>query len=68
MHATVSEILSDEVLLAHLIDEAILFEKELEDVYDYEDKARSCVRVLFADEVLSHWLALERNCKCYMFS
>merc|ERR1719494_336477 len=61
VHATVSEILSDEVLLAHLIDEAILFEKELEDVYDYEDKARSCVRVLFADEVLSHWLALERN-------
>lgn len=57
------EIIHDDNLMAHSIDELLLFEKELRTVYQYCHPSPSILNVLL-DEVRFHkWLTLEKTCK-----
>ena len=60
------QIIHDDDLMAHSIDELLLFERELRTVYHYSHPSPSILRVML-DEVRFHkWLTLEKTCKLYV--
>ena len=63
MKSTLPHVVKDELLFSHLIDEALLFEKELRSVYEYPVSLPGCIHVLLTEPYLNEWLELERKCK-----
>uniref|UniRef100_A0A914CCS2 Metallo-beta-lactamase domain-containing protein n=1 Tax=Acrobeloides nanus TaxID=290746 RepID=A0A914CCS2_9BILA len=54
-------ILQDKRLLSHLIDETVIFEKEMLEAYDYPEDAPHVITELCRDELLDIWIKLERD-------
>eukprot|EP00731_Ephydatia_muelleri_P029349 Em0020g993a len=56
-----STILYEDAIMAHLIDELLLFEKELRSVVQYPSPHPSCLHVLYDDLALHKWVTLEKQ-------
>ncbi len=57
------ELVYDELLMSHLIDELLLFERELRTVLLYPKPLPSPLTVLLREVPLHKWLELEKSCK-----
>ncbi|XP_057317633.1 RAD50-interacting protein 1-like [Hydractinia symbiolongicarpus] len=55
---TLNEVIETDVLLAHYIDETLMFKKELTTL---TGTSNGCLQVLLQDVFLEHWLGLEQN-------
>lgn len=57
-------LLYDDNLFCHLVDEVLLFERELHSVYGYPGSFASCMHILSEETCFQRWLTVERKCKC----
>lgn len=60
---SIPQIIDDDILFSHFIDELLLFNKELGVAHNYHSTEHGCLHVLTTDSCLARWLELERNCK-----
>ena len=59
----IPEMVYDEVLMSHLIDELLLFERELRTVLHYPSSCPSPFHNVMLEDVAFHkWLTLEKTC------
>lgn len=57
-------LLYDDNLFCHLVDEVLLFERELHSVHGYPSTFASCMHILSEETCFQRWLTVERKCKC----
>ncbi|XP_066913727.1 RAD50-interacting protein 1-like [Clytia hemisphaerica] len=60
LRKTLKQCLDDDVLLAHLIDETMVFDKELQLLTPGQPEM-NCIKVLLEEENLKHWIDLEKK-------
>eukprot|EP00112_Aurelia_sp_Birch-Aquarium-sp1_P009117 Seg2024.4 transcript_id=Seg2024.4/GoldUCD/mRNA.D3Y31 product="RAD50-interacting protein 1" protein_id=Seg2024.4/GoldUCD/D3Y31 len=58
---SLAQISGNESLFSHLIDETLLFDKELRSMFDYPALLPGCTSVLMTQPYLDHWLELEEK-------
>jgi len=63
----IPEMVYDEVLMSHLIDELLLFEQELRTILHYPPSYPSPLHVMLEDVPFHKWLTLEKTCRWYVF-
>jgi len=63
MELDITQLLSSDVLFAHLIDETLAFHHELHSVYSYPALLHSCLHVLIQTEPFHKWKTIEKKCK-----
>lgn len=65
LYEDIPHLLNDDHLLSHTIDEALLFDKELQSLnYSGMDNQPGCLTVLTAEDVcFKRWLSMEKKCK-----
>ena len=63
MELDITELLSSDVLFAHLIDETLTFHHDLHSVYSYPAPLHSCLHVLIQPEPFHKWKTIEQKCK-----
>ncbi|KAI1718891.1 RINT-1 / TIP-1 family domain-containing protein [Ditylenchus destructor] len=57
-----SNFVQDRRMLSHLIDETVIFEKEITELYDYgADETTHVISALSEDNILDTWIKLERD-------
>lgn len=56
-------LLYDDNLFCHLVDEVLLFERELHAVHGYLSSFPSCMHILSEETCFQRWLTVERKCK-----
>lgn len=61
MKGDLQDIMNDEHIFSHLIDEAILFDRELHDIHGYPHVLPSCLDVLTAGEAFNGWILIEEK-------
>ena len=66
MESSVPELLDDETMFSHFVDETLLFDKELHTLYHYSSYDHSCLRVLTQSQCLDRWLELEKKCELFL--
>ncbi|XP_029783325.1 RAD50-interacting protein 1 isoform X1 [Suricata suricatta] len=54
-------LLYDDSLFCHLVDEVLLFERELHSVYGYPGTFANCMHILSEDTCFQRWLTVERK-------
>ena len=59
----IPELLFDDQLLCHTIDELLLFDKELRNSYYYPNSQPGCLHILTEQACFDKWIAIERQCK-----
>ncbi|XP_065066357.1 RAD50-interacting protein 1-like [Rhopilema esculentum] len=59
---TLPQVITNESLFSHLIDETILFDNELRSLFDYPSQLPGCTSVLLQKPYLDHWIDLETKC------
>lgn len=59
----IDEIIEDDRLFSHLIDETLAFEQEIRESLGYPSSYCSAITVLTQAMYLTKWLALEEQCK-----
>lgn len=57
-------LLYDDNLFCHLVDEVLLFERELHSVHGYPGTFANCLHILSEETCFQRWLTVERKCKC----
>ena len=62
---SIPQIIDDDNLYSHMIDEILLFNKELHMAHNYQSTEHSCLHVLTTDACLQRWVELEKNCKYF---
>ena len=61
----IPNMLYDEHIFSHMIDEVLSFDKELKNSYGYPDNQPGCLHVLTQDNCFDKWLRVEKKCKCF---
>jgi len=56
-------LLYDDTLFCHLVDEVLLFERELYSVHGYLSSFPSCMHILSEESCFQRWLTVEKKCK-----
>lgn len=56
-------LLYDDALFCHLVDEVLLFERELYSVHGYLSSFPSCMHILSEESCFQRWLTVEKKCK-----
>ena len=59
----IPELLYDEHMFSHMIDEALLFDKELRSSYQYPESEIGCLHILTRPEAFEKWISIEKKCK-----
>lgn len=59
----IDEIVEDDRLFSHLIDETLAFEQEIRDTLGYPSSYCSAITVLTQAMYLTKWIAIEEQCK-----
>ena len=62
--ADIPELLYDDQLFSHMVDEALAFDKELRSCYGYPIGQPGVLHVLTQDEPFDKWILIERKCRC----
>ncbi|XP_030840743.1 RAD50-interacting protein 1 isoform X2 [Strongylocentrotus purpuratus] len=57
----IPELLFDDQLLCHTIDELLLFDKELRNSYHYPNNQPGCLHILTEQACFDKWIAIERQ-------
>uniref|UniRef100_A0AC34FBH7 RAD50-interacting protein 1 n=1 Tax=Panagrolaimus sp. ES5 TaxID=591445 RepID=A0AC34FBH7_9BILA len=55
------QFVNDKRLLSHLIDETVIFEKELQEVYMYSESSPHAISELCRQDILDSWIEMERD-------
>lgn len=63
MAADLPAVMEDEHLFCHLVDEAIFFDHELHQIYDYPAGLNSSMDILTVPKVFERWIEIEKKCK-----
>jgi len=63
MEHSISQLLPDDTLFSHFVDETLLFDQEIHNLYEYSSNDHQCLKVLTTPECLSKWVELESQCK-----
>lgn len=63
LNAVLEEVIEKDVNLAHLIDETMLFDRELSNLSNAQTTNLNCIHVLLQERYLEKWLTLEKHCK-----
>lgn len=63
MSADIPRLLYDDNLFCHMVDEILLFEKELHSAHGYINGLPSCMHILSEETCFQKWLTVERKCK-----
>ncbi|VDI67318.1 RAD50-interacting protein 1 [Mytilus galloprovincialis] len=61
MKTDLQDIMNDEHIFSHLIDEAILFDRELQGTHSYPHVLPCCLDVLTAGEAFNGWILIEEK-------
>ncbi|XP_038667529.1 RAD50-interacting protein 1 isoform X2 [Scyliorhinus canicula] len=61
MSADIPRLLYDDGLFCHMVDEILLFEKELHSAYGYPNNLPSCMHILSEETCFQKWLTVERK-------
>lgn len=67
MKTDLPTIMNDEHIFSHLIDEAILFDRELQGTHGYPHVLPCCLDVLTAGEAFNGWILIEEKCKLLQY-
>ena len=59
----IPNILYDEHIFSHMVDEVLSFDKELKNTYGYPENHPGCLHVLTEENCFEKWLRLEKKCK-----
>lgn len=59
----IDEIVENDCLFSHLIDETLAFEQEVRDTLGYPSSYCSAITVITQAKYLTKWLAIEEQCK-----
>lgn len=59
----IDEIVEDDAIFSHLIDETLAFEQEIRESLGYPSSYCSAITVLTQAKYLTKWLAIEEQCK-----
>ena len=62
MKTDLKDIMNDEHIFSHLIDEVILFDRDLQGSHGYPHVLPSCLDVLTAGEAFNGWILIEEKC------
>ena len=60
----IPNMLYDEHIFSHMIDEVLSFDKELKNTYGYPENQPGCLHVLTQENCFDKWLRVEKKCKC----
>ena len=63
LQKTTQKCVHNDVLFAHLIDETMIFDKELQTFH--HDPEMNCIRILLEEPYLKQWIDLEKKCTDY---
>jgi len=63
--ADIPFLLYDDTLFCHLVDEVLLFERELYSVHGYLSSFPSCMHILSEESCFQRWLTVEKKCKTW---
>ena len=56
------QIMSNEALFSHMVDEVVLFDNELCVMFDYPSSFSGCTSVIMTQPYLDQWVYLEEKC------
>lgn len=59
----IDELVEDDAIFSHLIDETLAFEQEIRESLGYPSSYFSAITVLTQAKYLTKWLAIEEQCK-----
>ena len=62
------EVMYDEHIFSHLVDEAILFDKDLRSSFGYPSSLPGCLTVLTGSDAFHKWNIVEKQCKYMTYS
>lgn len=65
LHMDLPNIQFDDFTFSHSIDEALGFDKELRETYNYPSNQPSILAVLTQAQVFMKWIAMEKKCTSY---
>lgn len=65
MASDLPAVMEDEHLFCHLVDEAIFFDHELHQIYDYPAGLNSSMDILTVPKVFERWIEIEKKCKMF---
>ncbi|XP_031574184.1 RAD50-interacting protein 1-like isoform X2 [Actinia tenebrosa] len=61
MEHSVPLLLTDDALFSHFVDETLLFQQEVHNLYDYPTSDHQCLNVLVMPKCLDKWVELEHR-------
>ena len=63
MYTGISEMVYDEHIFSHFIDETLTFDRQLRTVYAYPSSQPGPLHILVQDHVIEKWILIEKKCK-----
>jgi len=64
LHSELSMVQYDDTLFAHLVDEALGFERELRETLLYSHTQPATIFVLTQAHIFVKWINMEKKCEC----
>jgi len=64
LHSELSVVQYDDTLFAHLVDEALGFERELRETLLYSQTQPATIFVLTQAHIFVKWINMEKKCEC----
>jgi hypothetical protein len=58
----IPELLYDDHLFSHMVDEALAFDMELTKAYNYPASQLGCLHVLTQPQPFNKWITIEKKC------
>lgn len=68
LHHQLPNLCYDDSLFSHCIDEALGFDKELRNNFDYPKKQPGLIEVLTRAQIFVKWINIEKQCKALFLS
>ena len=63
MTSDLPEVLQDDLVFCHVVNETLAFQKELVDSFNFPSAYVTCLRVLTQRDSFRKWLDIERKCE-----
>ena len=63
MLSDLPEVVFDDHVFCHFIDEALSFQRDLQENFNYPATQLNCLKVLTQAEAFDKWLMIERKCE-----
>lgn len=63
LHSDLPQLQFDDGLFSHTVDEALGFDRELKDCFDYPKSQPSAINVITQAQIFVKWINMERKCE-----